>query len=59
MASNDVNLGAGMATGMFFTAPAGTALPAYPSEELAADWKRSATSPRTASPGTTAAALKR
>lgn len=39
MASNDVNLGAGMATGMFFTAPAGTALPAYPSEELAADWK--------------------
>lgn len=39
MASNEVNLGAGMATGMFFTAPAGTALPAYPSEELAADWE--------------------
>ena len=38
MATNEVNLGSGMATGMFFTAPAGTALPAYPSEELAQDW---------------------
>lgn len=39
MASNAVNLGAGLATGMFFHAPAGTSLPAYPSEELDAAWK--------------------
>ena len=32
MASNKVNLGIGLATGMFYTAPAGTALPAYPSD---------------------------
>lgn len=32
MASNNVNLGIGLATGMFYTAPAGTALPAYPSD---------------------------
>lgn len=38
MASNKVNLGIGLATGMFYTAPAGTALPAYPGEALAADW---------------------
>lgn len=39
MASYDVNLGAGLATGMFFHAPAGTALPTYPSDTLANDWK--------------------
>lgn len=38
MASNNVNLGIGMATGMFYTAPVGTALPAYPGETLGADW---------------------
>ena len=38
MASNKVNLGIGLATGMFYTAPAGTALPTYPSETLAVDW---------------------
>ena len=35
---SDVLIGAGKATGMFFTAPKGTALPAYPSEALGADW---------------------
>ena len=39
MASNNVNLGAGAATGMFFHAPSGTALPAYPTETLGAGWK--------------------
>ena len=34
----DVNLGIGLATGMAYHAPANTALPAYPGEELAADW---------------------
>ena len=38
MASNNVNLGIGAATGMFFHAPSGTALPAYPTESLGADW---------------------
>lgn len=38
MASNAVNLGIGAATGMFFHAPANTSLPAYPTEELGADW---------------------
>jgi hypothetical protein len=38
MASNEVQLGGGNATGMFYTAPAGTALPTYPGEELAAAW---------------------
>jgi len=38
MASNDVNLGIGAATGMFFHAPSGTALPAYPTEALGASW---------------------
>ena len=38
MASNNVNLGIGLATGMFFTAPAGTALPTSPLDTLAADW---------------------
>ena len=32
MASNKVNLGIGLATGMFYTAPAGTALPSYPGD---------------------------
>lgn len=32
MASNNVNLGIGYSTGMFYTAPAGTALPAYPGD---------------------------
>ena len=39
MATNKVNLGIGMATGMFYTAPAGTALPASPLDTLAADWE--------------------
>ena len=38
MASNNVNLGIGLATGMFYSAPEGTALPASPMEALAADW---------------------
>ena len=38
MASNNVNLGIGLATGMFYVAPAGTALPAYPSDTLT-DWE--------------------
>lgn len=32
MASNNVNLGIGLATGMFYTAAAGTALPSYPGD---------------------------
>lgn len=32
MASNNTNLGIGLATGMFYTAPAGTALPSYPGD---------------------------
>lgn len=35
---SDVKLGTGLSTGMFFHAPAGTALPSYPSEDLAAAW---------------------
>ena len=38
MASNNVNLGIGLATGMFYHAPSGTALPAYPTETLGNDW---------------------
>lgn len=38
MASNNVNLGIGLATGMFYTAPAGTALPSGPLDSLSADW---------------------
>lgn len=34
----DVKLGLGLATGMFYHAPAGTALPNYPSETLDAAW---------------------
>ena len=39
MATNDVNLGTGYATGMFYHAPAGTALPAYPLETLDEAWE--------------------
>lgn len=35
----DVKLGLGLSTGMFYHAPAGTVLPAYPGEALAAAWK--------------------
>lgn len=38
MASNATKLGGGYALGMFYHAPKGTALPSYPSEELAAAW---------------------
>jgi hypothetical protein len=43
MATHEVNLGIGNSseegtTGMFYHAPKGTPLPAYPSEELAAAW---------------------
>lgn len=37
---SEVLLGAGKSTGMFFTAPKGTALPSYPGETLGADWKQ-------------------
>lgn len=37
--ANDVNLGLGLATGMFFEAPAGTELPAKLSESLPSTWK--------------------
>lgn len=37
--THDVNLGIGLATGMAFHAPAGTALPTYPGEALAEAWK--------------------
>ena len=39
MPTNEVKLGTGLATGMFFHAPAGTALPTYPAAELAEAWK--------------------
>lgn len=35
---SNVLIGKGNATGMFFTAPRSTALPAYPGESLGADW---------------------
>lgn len=35
---SDVKLGTGNATGMFYHAPAGTALPVYPTDELDAAW---------------------
>lgn len=35
----DVKLGTGLATGMFYHAPAGTALPTDPTDTLAAAWK--------------------
>ena len=37
--THDVNLGIGLATGMAFHAPAGTALPTYPGETLAEAWQ--------------------
>lgn len=37
--TNDVNLGIGLATGMAFHAPVGTALPTYPGEKLSDAWK--------------------
>ena len=39
MGSNAVNLGAGAASGMFFHAVSGTALPTYPTETLGSAWK--------------------
>ena len=36
MASNEVQLGGGYASGMFYTAPANTALPTYPGDDLTA-----------------------
>lgn len=39
MASNSVNLGIGAATGMFYHAVSGTALPAFPTDSLGAAWK--------------------
>ena len=39
MATHDVKLGVGLETGMFFHAPAGTSLPAYPLEPLSSEWK--------------------
>lgn len=36
--TNNANLGIGLATGMAFWAPLGTALPAYPGAELSSDW---------------------
>lgn len=38
MASNDTKLGLGLATGMFYHAPAGTVLPTYPAETLNSAW---------------------
>lgn len=38
MASNDTKLGLGRATGMFYHAPAGTALPSSPADTLAQAW---------------------
>ena len=34
MASNNVNLGIGYASGMFYIAPSGTTLPSYPTDDL-------------------------
>lgn len=39
MATHDSKLGIGLETGMFFHAPAGTALPEYPLAQLDAAWK--------------------
>lgn len=35
----DTKLGIGLSTGMFYHAPAGTALPTYPGETLSSSWK--------------------
>ena len=37
--TNETKLGIGLATGMFFHAPAGTALPDYPAAQLDAAWE--------------------
>lgn len=37
---SDVKLGIGLATGMFYHAPLGTAFPTYPAETLATAWKK-------------------
>ena len=37
--TNNANLGIGLATGMAYTAPLGTALPSYPGAELSSDWE--------------------
>lgn len=39
MATHDTKLGIGYESGMFYHAPAGTSLPTYPTETLAAAWK--------------------
>ena len=39
MATNKVNLGIGLATGMVYMADAGTSLPSSPLDSLTADWK--------------------
>ena len=36
---NEVQLGGGYASGMFYTAPKGTPLPAYPGATLSSAWK--------------------
>lgn len=36
----DTKLGLGLATGMFYHAPAGTTLPTYPAEQLNQAWKK-------------------
>lgn len=38
MATHDAKLGIGLASGMFYHAPAGTALPTYPTEALNVAW---------------------
>lgn len=40
MATNDVKIGLGDATGMLYTAPAGTALPTTPSAAIANTWEK-------------------
>ena len=40
MATHDTKLGIGLANGMFYHAPAGTALPSYPTASLASAWKK-------------------
>lgn len=37
--THDTKLGIGLATGMFYHAPAGTALPSYPGETLSGSWE--------------------
>ena len=40
MANHEAKLGLGLSTGMFYHAPAGTALPAYPLDTLGAAWTK-------------------